>query len=113
MIYDKAHELVRDIKVSPEYGELKVAREKLEKNSESQKVLQDYQVKRLELQTMQMQGIEITAEKRQEYEKITELIRLHPTVSEYLEAEYKMAKIMDDIQRIIIDGLEIKQFEKE
>jgi len=113
MIYDKAHELVRDIKASPEFRELKAARDKLEKNKESQKVLQDFHVKRLELQTMQMQGIEVPAEKKQEYEKMVEVIRLHPTVSEYLEAEYMMAKIMEDIQRIIIDALEFKPFEKE
>ncbi|MGI6144769.1 MAG: YlbF family regulator [Clostridia bacterium] len=113
MIYDKVHELVRDIKASPEFRELKAAREKLEKNSESQKVLQDFHVKRFEIQSMQMQGKEIPVEKKQEYEKMVELIRLHPTVSEYLEAEYKMAKIMEDIQKIIIDGLEFKPFEKE
>lgn len=113
MIYDKAHELARDIKTSPEYRDLKAAQDKLAQNSESQKLLQDFHAKQLELQSLQMMGKEIPPEKKDECEKFMDLIRMHPTVSDYLQAEYKMAKIMEDIQRILIDALELIPQDKE
>lgn len=109
MIYDQAYELARALRTSPEYQEFKAIRKKVEQNSESLKMLQDFQAKQVEIQTMQMLGKEISPEKRQEYEKMSELLNFHPTVREYLQAEYKLARIMGDIQKILAEALDLKQ----
>jgi cell fate (sporulation/competence/biofilm development) regulator YlbF (YheA/YmcA/DUF963 family) len=113
MIYDQAHELARAIRESSEYQEFKAAQKQLEEKKESQKVLHDFHAKQFEIQTLQMLGKEIPPEKREEFEKMSELLQFHPTVQDYLQAEYKMIKIMGDIQKIITDALGLDQFEVE
>ena len=108
MIYDKAHELARALKQSPEYQEFKKAQKLVEQNQESHKMLKDFQTKQMELQSMQLLGQEIPAEKKQEYEKMMELLSLNPAISSYLQAEYQLGRIMADIQKILADALELK-----
>lgn len=107
MIYNRAHELAREIQNSTEYYELKEVQQKISENSENQKVLADFHAKQLELQTIQMMGQEIPSEKRKEYEKMTELLSTYPVVREYLQAEYKLMKMMADVQKILADALDI------
>lgn len=109
MIYDQAHKLAQKIKNSPEYQELKEAKKMIDQNSESQKILADFHAKQLEIQAMQMMGQEISVDKVKEYEKMSGLLVLHPTVRDYLQAEFKLLKIMADIQKILSDALEIIQ----
>lgn len=107
MIYDKAHELARALRFCPEYKEFKEVKKVIEQNSESQKVLNDFHAKQMEIQSMKMLGQEIPPEKMQEYEKMSELLTFHPTVRNYLQAEYKLARIMADIQKILAEALEL------
>jgi cell fate (sporulation/competence/biofilm development) regulator YlbF (YheA/YmcA/DUF963 family) len=107
MIYDKAHELAKEIKLSPEYREFKEAKEKIEKDNESLKIVNDFHTKQVEIQTMQMTGKQIPSEKMKEYEKMSEILTYNTKVREYLQAEYKIAKIMADIQKIFADTLEL------
>ncbi|HHY05669.1 MAG TPA: YlbF family regulator [Clostridia bacterium] len=113
MIYDQAHKLARAIRASSEYRDLKAAQKQLEKNEESQKVLHDFQAKQFEIQTLQMLGQEVSLEKKEEFEKMSEVLQFHPTVQDYLQAEYRMIKIMGDIQKIITDALGLDRFEVE
>lgn len=108
MIYDKAHELARAIKSSPEYRHFQEAKEKVGRNSENMKILQDFHVKQLEIQTMQMLGKEIPREKMQEYERMSELLTYHPGVRDFLQAEYKMIQMMTDIQKILAQALDLE-----
>ena len=106
MIYDKAHELARAIRYSPEYRQFKEAKERVGQNSDSMKILQDFHAKQLEIQTMQVLGKEIPPEKMREYEKMAELLNFHPSVREFLQAEYRLAQIIADIQKIIAEALD-------
>ena len=108
MIYDKAHELAKALKFSPEYRQFKEAREKIGHNQESQKILADFHTKQLEIQTMQMMGKEIPAEKMRELEKMSEILNYHPSVRDYLQAEYRLAQIMADIHKIIGEALDLE-----
>lgn len=63
MIYDKAHELARALKFSPEHKQYQEAKEKIGKNPENMKILKDFHLKQLEIQTMQMMGQEIPGRK--------------------------------------------------
>ncbi|MCR4442396.1 MAG: YlbF family regulator [Peptococcaceae bacterium] len=108
MIYDKAHELARAIKFSPEYRQFKEAKEKVSQNPENIKILQDFHMKQLEIQTMQVMGKEIPPEKMQEYEKMGELLSYHPSVREFLQAEFRLAQVMADIQKILAEAVELE-----
>lgn len=108
MIYDKAHELARALKFSPEHKQYQEAKEKIGKNPENMKILKDFHLKQLEIQTMQMMGQEIPREKMQEYEKMGELLSYHPTVRDFLQAEYRMMQVVADVQKIIAQALDLE-----
>ncbi len=108
MVYDKAHELAKALRLSPEYRQFQEAREKVSKNPESQKVLEDFHKKQLEIQAMQMLGKEIPPEKLREYERMSEILNYHPSVREFLQAEYKIAQMLADIQKILTQALDLE-----
>ncbi|MBZ4653356.1 MAG: hypothetical protein JG781_695 [Peptococcaceae bacterium] len=108
MVYDKAHELAKALRFSPEYRQFKEAKEKISRNPESQKILEDFHKKQLEIQTMQMLGKEIPPEKMREYEKMSEILNYHPSVREFLQAEYKIAQMFADIQKILAEALDLE-----
>lgn len=108
MVYDKAHELAKALKFSPEYRQYKEAKDKVGTNAESLRILADFRVKQLEIQTMQMMGQEIPAEKMQVYEKMSEVLHFHPAVRDFLQAEYKIMQIFTDIQKILAEAMELE-----
>lgn len=107
MVYDKAYELARMLKSSPEYKRYHEAKEKMAHNSESNKILQDFRVKQLEIQTMQMLGQEISQDKMRSYEKMSEVLQFHPGVRDFLQGEHQMIQVFTDIQKILIDALDL------
>ncbi|PKM86262.1 MAG: hypothetical protein CVU87_12640 [Firmicutes bacterium HGW-Firmicutes-12] len=108
MIYDKAHELAKALKFSPEYRQFKEAKERAGRNPDSEKILHDFHLKQLEIQTMQMMGQEIPQEKMREYEKMGELLSMHPSLRDYLQAEFRLMQIMTDIQKILAQALDLE-----
>jgi cell fate (sporulation/competence/biofilm development) regulator YlbF (YheA/YmcA/DUF963 family) len=108
MIYDKAHELANALKFSPEYRQFKEAKEKATRNPDAEKILNDFHLKQLEIQTMQMMGQEIPPEKMREYEKMGELLSMYPSLRDYLQAEFRLMQIMTDIQKILAQALEME-----
>jgi cell fate (sporulation/competence/biofilm development) regulator YlbF (YheA/YmcA/DUF963 family) len=104
MIYDKAHELANALKFSPEYRQFKEAKEKATRNPDAEKILNDFHLKQLEIQTMQM----MQQEKMREYEKMGELLSMYPSLRDYLQAEFRLMQIMTDIQKILAQALEIE-----
>lgn len=108
MVYDKAYELAKALKFSPEYRQFKEAKDRIALNDESQKILADFHFKQLEIQTIQMMGKEIPPEKMREYEKMGELLSLHPSLRDYLQAEFKFMQIMADVQKILVQDLELE-----
>lgn len=107
MVYDKAHELARVLKSSTEYKRYREAKERMGQNQESHKVLQDFRIKQLEIQTMQMLGQEIPPEKMQVYERMSEVLQFHPGVRDFLQAEQRMIQIFTDVQRILVEALDL------
>jgi len=108
MIYDKAHELARALKASPEYRAYQEAKSRIGNNTESLKLIQDFRLKQLEIQAMQLMGQEIPPERMQSYEKMAEVLNYHPAVRDYLQAEYRVAQIFSDIQRILAQALDLE-----
>jgi len=107
IIYDRAHELAQEIQKSAEYQELVQVSHKINENSENQKVLAQFHAKQLEIQALQMMGQEIPPEKKTEYQQMTELLGSYPVVRDYLQAEFKLLRMMADVQKILADAVDI------
>lgn len=108
MIYDRAHQLARALQNSPEYRQFKEAKDKVGNNLEYKRILADFHLKQLEIQTMQMMGQQIPPERMKEYEKMGELLSYHPLVRDYLQAEFRLMQIVADIQKILAQALDLE-----
>lgn len=108
-VYDKAHELARTLKVSPEVMEYKRALEKINGSETNKKMVEDFRKKQMEIYTLQMQGKEPSKEQKDGIENLYRIISLNPDVREYLEAEAKFSTIWQDILEIIGDAVGLNE----
>jgi|SRR6056297_239383 len=106
-VYDTAKRLERKIKESDEYKEYIELKEKVIKKDGSKKMLLDYQDLMMELQTKQLSGQEISEEEKEKLNNLNNLIEINNNVKKYLEAEYKVSVMLNDLQKMIFSDIEI------
>lgn len=111
-VYDQAHHLAKAVKNSQEYTEYRAALQKVEANPDYKKLLQDYQKKQFQLQQTHMMGRQISEDKKQDIQKLHEILAANPVMSAYITAEYRFGRMMADVQTIIVDGLDIAPHEQ-
>jgi cell fate (sporulation/competence/biofilm development) regulator YlbF (YheA/YmcA/DUF963 family) len=108
--YDKAHELARALKESDEYKEYQKAKQAILGNDAALSILKEYQRKRLEYDMGLLAGKEPDPSKKQEIDKISEIVSMHGAVKRFLEAEQRIMVMMTDIQRILTDALSLLEY---
>jgi len=114
--YDSAHQLAKDLNSSEEYRAFVRVKEKIKADPANTKMLSEFQIKQFEIQQYQLMGQEVTQEKQQELERLYSLISLNPSIKEYLEAEFRFSRMMNDVQKILADAVQEAvpiMFEKE
>lgn len=99
--YDAAHRLAKDLRESPEYKEMKAAQKALKEEDSARKMLLDFRGKQLELQKQKLSGLEVSREQEEKMEKLLEVVSMNLTIKRFLQAEYKVAVLLQDIQKII------------
>jgi cell fate (sporulation/competence/biofilm development) regulator YlbF (YheA/YmcA/DUF963 family) len=104
--YDIAHQLATALNTSEEYRAFIAAKEKVKTDTANTKMLADFQLKQFELQQLQMLGQEISQDKQQELERSYSLLSLNPSIKEYLEAEFRFSRLINDVQKILADGIQ-------
>ncbi|MED4603184.1 YlbF family regulator [Paenibacillus validus] len=104
-MYDKAYELARAIRESQETKELKALRERIDADSDTKRMLDDFRSRQMELQQKMMAGEMPPKEELEKLEKLFEVVNLNPLVRSYFETERRFGVIMEDIQRIIAEPL--------
>ncbi len=108
--YDKAHELARELKASDEYKEYQKAKQELMNNKDAMAILKDFQKKRLDFEMSLLTGKGPDESKKQEMERLSELVNMHGAVKRFLEAEQRVMIMMTDIQKIITDALNLLEY---
>ncbi|AVX21061.1 MAG: YlbF family regulator [Bacillota bacterium] len=99
-VYDKAYELARALKASPEFLSYTKIKEKLEKDKETWQRIVDFRQKQLEIQARQLQGQKIEEELSQ-LQNLFNLLAANRDIAEFFQAEYAFSRLMFDIQKII------------
>lgn len=107
-IYNKAHELVKEIKDSPEYTSYMELKGKVYEDEKNKAMLDDFRSKAIEIQIAQMSGEEIDMDKLGEIKKLEEVIMLNPSLKDFMMAELKFSQMIQDINKIIADGIDIE-----
>lgn len=103
---DLAHELARTLKESDEFKQFLKSKEKVMSDINNHKMIREFQLRQWEIRDAQMLEAEISEEKQQELERLYSLVSLNPTAREYLEAEFEVSRMVNDIQKIIGEAIQ-------
>ncbi len=112
-VYNTANQLAREIKNSDEYTEYQKVREKILEDEDSKAMLKDYMQKQMEIQQKKMTDQEVAKEDEEELERLKNLVDLNSDVKEYLQAEYRLSVMLNDLQKNLFGDLEIGVLDEE
>lgn len=112
-VYDAAHNLAKTIRESEEYLTFKELDKEIHKEQGLREMIDDFQNRQLELQTMQMMGQELNEEKLKEAQAIFEKLNGHSVTSKYFQAELRLNQMMGDISKILGDVMDFRSDYKE
>jgi cell fate (sporulation/competence/biofilm development) regulator YlbF (YheA/YmcA/DUF963 family) len=101
MVYDKAHELAKEIQASPEYKEYSRLKAVVTADEKTNSLLKDYKKFQLEAQAGYLAGNEPSAETMDKIKKLGEVLAFNPGVTEFFAAEYKFQTLVGDVYNII------------
>lgn len=106
-VYDQAHLLASSLKESPEYAEYLLALTGLKSQKQTLGIFRDFRKRQFQFQSRLLQGEEIPEEERERFRRLSELIADHGPISAFLAAEYRLSRLLGDIQKIIADAVEL------
>ncbi|MGI6677586.1 MAG: YlbF family regulator [Dehalobacterium sp.] len=104
-VNDQAMELAKTLQESNEYRQYLTAKKRLQEDDKNTALLQEFRRIQLELQIAEISG-EDTESALEQLERIYQQISLNPIVNEFLTAEYQLARLMMDVQKILSEALE-------
>ncbi len=102
-----ARRLKKKLENSDEYQNYLELRKKVMKKEGSKKMLLDYQNLMMEMQTKRMSGEELSEEDKEKLQNLQNFIEINNNVKKYLEAEYNLSKMINDIQKTIFSDIEV------
>jgi cell fate (sporulation/competence/biofilm development) regulator YlbF (YheA/YmcA/DUF963 family) len=106
-VQDTARRLKRKLENSDEYLNYLELRKKVMAKEGSKKMLLDYQNLMMEMQTKRMSGEELSEEDKERLQNLQNFIEINNTVKKYLEAEYAVSQMINDIQKTIFSDIEV------
>ena len=103
---DLARELVRTLKESDEFKHFYQSKERVLRDAYNQRLIREFQMKQWEVREAQMLAAGVNEEKQQELERLYSLLSLNDIAREYLEAEFEVSRMVNDIQIIIGEAIQ-------
>ncbi|GMA64815.1 YlbF family regulator [Alicyclobacillus fastidiosus] len=104
--HDKAHELVRSIRESDAFLRAKQAKQAIEQDESTKRMVQDFKRRQLQLQAQQMMGQTVSEDDLSQMQKLSEVIGLNPHARNYLQADMELQVLMMDVQKLLSDLLD-------
>ena len=99
--YDAAHNLAKALRESQDFKDLKDAQTALKADESARKMLLDFLNEQLELQKQKLSGVEVAPEQEEKLEKLFEVVNMNTTIRHFLQAEYRIAVLLQDIHKTI------------
>lgn len=104
-VYDAAHNLARALKNSNEYITLKEKQKKAFSNPRTREILEDFRIKAMEIQRLQMEGKKITAEHRSDMMNFEKVMMEDDIIKDFFDAEMKFNQTMKDVYKILGESI--------
>ena len=102
--YDAVHALTKALRESTEFKELKEAQAALKTDVSARNMLIDFRTEQFDLQKQQLSGIEVSTDQEAKLEKLFTVINMNTIIKQFLQAEYKVAVLLQDVHKIIGDA---------
>jgi len=102
-----ARRLKKKLENSDEYQNYLELRKKVMAKKGSKKMLLDYQNLMMEMQSKRMSGEELSEEDKERLQNLQNFIEINNNVKKYLEAEYSVSKMINDVQKTIFSDIEV------
>ncbi len=106
-VYDKAHELARELKNSPEYQEYQRCKEVAMENETQKTLIQEYKKLQFQLQVSVAGGGKPDPAEMERLQKIMAVLQLSQDATRYLMAEFQLQKMLADIYKILGEAVDI------
>ena len=106
-VYDKAHELARELKNSPEYQEYQRCKEVAMENETQKALIQEYKKLQFQLQVSVAEGGKPDPAEMERLQKIMAVLQLSQDATRYLMAEFQLQKMLADIYKILGEAVDI------
>ncbi|NLY78180.1 MAG: YlbF family regulator [Tissierellia bacterium] len=106
-VYDLAHQLARAIKNSEEYKNYIEKKNLVYSDEKNKQMVEDFREKVFNIQLQQMTGKEVSQEEVDKIKKLEDILRLNPTINDFLAAEFRYSRLIEDISRIIGEAIDI------
>ena len=103
-IYDKAHELARELKNSDEYRRYLQVKEVLEGDAQTKKMVQDFLDRQMEIEYEAVSG-KRDQDKIEQAQKMYQLLSCNVCAREFLDNYLRFQKVMGDIYKILSDSV--------
>ncbi len=104
-VQDLSYQLAQALKESPEYLQFLAAKKKAQADAANSRMLKNFQLKQWEIQHAQLLEQDVDEEKQQELEQLYSLLSLNTSTREYLEAEFQISRLINDVQTIIGEAI--------
>jgi len=105
-VHERAYQLAKTMQETDEYKQYLEAKEKLRQDEHHTHMLQEFRRRQLELQIAEMSG-EDTELQAEQLERMYQMLCLNPIVNEFLTAEYRLARVITDVQKILGEALDL------
>jgi len=104
-IHDKAHDLAKALNTSDEYQAVLKAKQPLAADPAAKKMVNDFFAKQMEVEYAALSGAPEDKDKKEQLQKMIELIRYNKTALDYIQAQGRFQMIMNDISKIIAESV--------
>jgi cell fate (sporulation/competence/biofilm development) regulator YlbF (YheA/YmcA/DUF963 family) len=102
--YDAANNLAKALGQSAEYKDFQEVQAALKNDPSARVMLIDFRTEQLNLQRQQLSGVDVAPEQEEKLEKLFQVISMNLTLKRFLEAEYRLGVLLQDIQKIIAEA---------
>ena len=104
-VYDKAHELARELSRSTEHLALMGAKKAVMEDSAAEAMISDFSKRQREVMMLYQSGSTPSSEQVTALQSLMEIMRQNSILNAYLEADAREGQLLEDIQKIIIDAV--------
>ena len=104
-VYDSVNDLANAIKKSKEYIEYKEIKQKIMKDQETKKKIDEFEKIRYEEQVLAIQGEKQSEEKMKKLQELYSILVKNPDVKNYFDIEVRFNVMIADINKIIGEAI--------